>query len=430
MSPGSVARKSVPEVRSERAEASSVQPAPQPPVASDSTVQPKPRRRRTLVLAVLGTALALGGGDYYWTHKDLESTDDAQVDAELVAVAARSGGTVLAVHFGDNQPVKQGQLLAEIDDAPARAKLAQAEANLAAAQAAAHAADAQTQLASRNAKADLAAASAGLRSSNLGAETSVAQLAQASAGVDSARARLHDAELTLTRVKQLYDNGAASDAQRDQAQSARDVAATELRRAEATLSSVTLARDVARSKIAEAAAKLSQSDQVEALERQALARAEQAHAAVATAAAQKTLAELDLSYTKIYAPSDGVVSKKNLSAGQTIAAGQSVVQLVPSARWITANFKETQLDRMRVGQPVEIHVDAYPGHALHGRIESFSGATGARFALLPPDNATGNFTKVTQRIGVRVKVEGAPADLALLPGMSAVVDVNTAAPGA
>jgi membrane fusion protein (multidrug efflux system) len=231
-------------------------------------------------------------------------------------------------------------------------------------------------------------------------------------------------------VEQLYRSGAASDAQRDQLQSARDVATTELARAEATLSSVTLSRDLARSKVAEAVAKLSQSDQVDALTRQALARAEQAHAAVATATAAKTLAELDLSYTKIYAPADGVVSKKNVSAGQTVATGQSVVQLVPNARWVTANFKETQLDRIRIGQPVAVLVDAYPGQKLEGRIESFSGATGARFALLPPDNATGNFTKVVQRVGVRVKVVNPPRDLALLPGMSAVVDVDTAVPGA
>jgi membrane fusion protein (multidrug efflux system) len=326
--------------------------------------------------------------------------------------------------------VHQGDLLAELDAAPARAKLAQADANLAAAQAAAHAADVQVQLVSHNAQSDLALATAGLRTSSLGADSTQSELAQARAGVDNAHARLKEATQNLTRTERLYAQGAASDAQRDQATSARDVAATDVARAEAALSNVEVSRDLARSKIVEAHAKLSQSDQVEALTREAQAHAEQAHAAIATAEAAKSLAELDLSYTKISAPNDGIVSKKSLSVGQQIAAGQSVAQLVPNTLWVTANFKETQLDRMRIGQPVEIKIDAYPGRALQGKIQSFSGATGARFALLPPDNASGNFTKVVQRIGVRVQVEHTPSGVDLRPGMSAVVNVDTHAPPA
>jgi membrane fusion protein (multidrug efflux system) len=392
--------------------------------------QPAPKKRRRTLLVALAAVVALGGGTYVWSKRFIESTDDAQVDAELVGVAARSGGTVSGVYFADNQIVHRGELLAEIDAAPAKAKLAQAAANLAAAEAAAHAADVQVQLASRNAQTDLALASAGVRSSSLGAESTQSSIAQARAGVDNARARLKEAEQNLARTMRLYEQGAASDAQRDAVQSAHDVAATELARAEAALANVEVSRDLARSKIAEAQAKLSQSDQVEALTREAQARAEQAHAAIATAEAAKALAELDLSYTKIFAPSDGVVSKKNLSVGQQIATGQNVVQLVPAARWVTANFKETQLDRMRVGQPVEIRIDAYPGRKLQGRIESFSGATGARFALLPPDNASGNFTKVVQRVGVRVHVAQTPDGIDLRPGMSAVVDVDTHAQAA
>jgi membrane fusion protein (multidrug efflux system) len=379
------------------------------------------------LLIVLAIAALGGGGAYVWSHRNIESTDDAQVDAEVVGVASRISGTVSAVHFMDNQAVHQGDLLAELDASPTRAKLAQAEANLAAAQAAAHAADVQVQLVSRNAQTDLALATAGLRSSSLGADSTASEIAQARATVESARARLKEAEQNLARTERLYAQGAASDAQRDQVTSSRDVAATELARAQAALSNMEVSRDLARTKIAEAKAKFSQSDQVEALIREAQARAEQAHAAVATAEAAKKLAELDVSYTKIYAPSDGVVSKKSLSVGQNIAAGQSVVQLVPNNLWITANFKETQLDHMRVGQPVEIKVDAYPGRTLQGHIESFSGATGARFALLPPDNATGNFTKVVQRVGVRVHVDRAPDGVDLRPGLSAVVDVDTAA---
>jgi membrane fusion protein, multidrug efflux system len=394
------------------------------PAAAVEDSQPKPKRRRTL-LATLAVIVAAGGGSYVWSHRNIESTDDAQVDAELVGVAARISGTVTAVHFSDNKVVHRGELLAELDAAPARAKLAQAEANLAAARAAAHAADVQVQLVSRNAQSDFALATAGLRSSSLGADGATSEIAQARASVETARARLKESEQNLSRMERLYAQGAASDAQRDAVTSARDVAQNELSRAQAALANVEVSRDLAHTKIAEAKAKLSQSDQVEALTREAQARAEQAHAAIATAEAAKSLADLDLSYTKIYAPADGVVSKKTLSVGQTVAAGQSVVQLVPNTLWVTANFKETQLDRMRVGQPVAIKVDAYPGRPLRGRIESFSGATGARFALLPPDNATGNFTKVVQRVSVRVHVEHTPEGVDLRPGLSAVVDVDT-----
>jgi membrane fusion protein (multidrug efflux system) len=397
------------------------------PTPAVAAAPAKPKSKRRAILVALVAVVALGFGYRTWSRWYIQSTDDAQVDAELVGVAARSGGTVSAVYFSENQTVHQGELLAEIDAAPARARLAQAEANVTAAEAAAHAADVQVQLVSRNAQTDFALATAGLRSSSLGADSTLSEIAQARAGVDNARARLKEATQNLTRIDRLYAQGAASDAQRDETTSARDVAATELARAEAVFSNMEVSRDLAHSKIAEAKAKLSQSDQVEALTREAQARAEQAHAAIATAQAAKSLAELELSYTKVFAPSDGVVSKKSLSVGQQIAAGQSVVQLVPNTLWVTANFKETQLDQMRVGQPVAIKIDAYPGRDLRGRIESFSGATGARFALLPPDNASGNFTKVVQRVGVRVHVENAPASVQLRPGMSAVVDVDTQA---
>ncbi|HEX4354657.1 MAG TPA: HlyD family efflux transporter periplasmic adaptor subunit, partial [Polyangiales bacterium] len=156
---------------------------------------------------------------------------------------------------------------------------------------------------------------------------------------------------------------------------------------------------------------------------------EQAHAQVALATAARELALLELSYTKIYAPSSGFVSKKSINVGQAVSAGQAVVQLVPEQRWVTANFKETQLGDMRVGQPVHMTIDAFPGVSWDGVIESLSGATGARFSLLPPDNATGNFTKVVQRVPVRVRVT-TNSSLPLMPGLSADVHVNTRADAA
>ena len=407
-------------------EVSDAAPIPAPPPAPAAAPTPPKRRSSGKRMFLVAVAIAaLGGGGYAYTQRFIESTDDAQIDADLVAVAARSGGSVTAVHFEENQRVETGQLLAELDDAPARAKLAQAEANLAAAESAAHAADAQAELTQRNARGDLAVASAGLRSSTVNARSTVSQIAESEARVENAKARLHEADQYLARTETLFQSGAASSAQLDQVRAAREVASTELTRSEAARASVTLSRDQAQTRVAEAQAKLSQSDQVDALIRQANARAEQAHAAVETAKAQQALAALDLTYTKIYAPNAGVVSKKNVNVGQIIAQGQSIGQLVPNKRWVTANFKETQLDQMRVGLPVTLSVDAYPGKTLRGHVASFSGATGSRFALLPPDNATGNFTKVVQRVSVRVQLDEVPNTIELRPGMSVEVHVDT-----
>ena len=394
-------------------------------VATHSEPVAKPRSKRKLVTSSVALVAVLAGGGYWYSQRHLESTDDAQIDADVVAVPARVSGTVQAVRFEENQQVSAGQLLAELDDAPARARLLQAQANLAAAEAAAHAADVQAQLAQTNAKSGLAIATAGLRTSAVGAESTLAAIAESEARVQNAQARLAEADLNFTRTEGLFREGAMSSAQLDQQRTAQEVARTELARAQASLASVKLSRDQAQSRVVEAQAKLTQSSQVDALIREATARAEQAQAAVETAKAQRTLAELDLSYTKIYAPLSGVVSKKSVNIGQNLSLGQSIVQLVPSKRWVTANFKETQLDRMHPGQSVKVKVDAFPSHDLVGTLESFSGATGSRFALLPPDNATGNFTKVVQRVSVRVRLDQLPSDIPLRPGMSAEVAVDT-----
>lgn len=422
---------------SQRVEDRDAPPVPVAPAApagvEDSAVTtapapvPAPQRKgkRSLVWVAV-VAVLLGVGGYMYSQRAIESTDDAQVDADVLSVPARLNGTVRAVHFEENQRVQAGQLLAELDDAPARARVAQAQANLAAARAAAHAAELQAELAQTNAKSGLAVATAGLKSSTVSAQSSQAQIAEAEARVQSAKAKLAEADLNVTRTEALFQRGAAAGSLLDQQRTAQEVARTELTRAQATLASMKLAREQAQSRIAEAQAKWSQSNQVDALVNEAQARAEQAQAAVETAQAQLQLAELDLSYTKIVAPMAGTVSKKSVNVGQNVSVGQGIVQLVPDAYWVTANFKETQLSNMRVGQPVTISVDAYPGHTLTGHVESFSAATGSRFALLPPDNASGNFTKVVQRVSTRIHLDRVPDGLQLRPGMSVEAEVDTA----
>lgn len=385
-------------------------------------------KRRVVLLSLLGAFLATGAG-WFIMHRGLESTDDAQIDADVVAVPSRTSGTVLAVHFKDNQVVAAGDLLIELDDSQAKARLAQAEAELAGAKASADAADATADLTVRNASAGQSIARASLSGASVAVTATSDQIAEANANLASATALRDKARLDLERTKQLVASGAIANAQLEGAQANFDSAQAAVDQGQARIVTLKSSTSQARARATEASARLGQaSDTISAMVAEAKAKAAAAHARVGTAEAQRDLAKLDLSYTKIQAPHAGIVSKRSVAQGQLVSAGQTVVMLVPdghqSAVWVTGNFKETQLAHMKLGQPAELTVDAF-GRELHGHVESFSGATGARFALLPPDNATGNFTKVVQRVPVRVKLDDVPADLMLLPGLSVELTVNT-----
>jgi membrane fusion protein, multidrug efflux system len=268
-------------------------------------------------------------------------------------------------------------------------------------------------------------ARANLQTNAMGARASSDGILEGEAQVQSARARLAQAKVDFERARSLFDSGAFTKAQLDAADTAQQVAATTLAAEAAHLSTLKLAKTQSQSRVVEASAQLRVSDSVDTLVRQARARAAVAHAQVDTAKAARDRAALDLGYTKIFAPRAGVVSKKSINVGQSVANGQAIVQLVPEERWVTANFKETQLANMKVGQPAHFTLDAYPGLTLEGEVLSFSGATGARFTLLPPDNATGNFTKVVQRVPVRIRVRDVPAGVSLRPGMSVDLEIDT-----
>jgi membrane fusion protein (multidrug efflux system) len=376
-------------------------------------------------IAIAALVLALAGTGYWAMTRGFESTDNAQVDADLIAVPARVAGVVTRVHFQENQRVNAGDLLAELDDTPARAQLARERANLTAAKAAQAAAIAEATLSEANAIGGRDVAAANLQVSSAGARASSDEIHEGEAQVVSAKTRLAQAETDLTRAEQLFKVGAGTRTQLDQTQTARDLAESALSAQSARLSSLHASQAQSQSRVVEASAKLRQSSQVATLVEQAHARRDAAEAQVKLAQAAVDIATIDLSYTKIVAPHAGVVSRKGINEGQAIGLGQAIVQLVPDARWVTANFKETQLTHMAKGQRATFEVDAYPGVALTGEVESISGATGSRFALLPPDNATGNFTKVVQRVPVRVRVAGVPAGVTLRPGMSVSLKVDT-----
>jgi membrane fusion protein (multidrug efflux system) len=334
------------------------------------------------------------------------------------------GGIVSHVLFTENQRVKTGDLLAELDDAPARAKLAQAEARVASAIATAQAMDAEVQVAGVNAVGNKSVAEAGLRSASVGVTSFADQIREGEALVKSAEVTLAQAASDQQRGKSLFANGSIAKAELDRLETGLSMAESGLAGARARLGAAHEAANQAKSKVVEASARVKQSSLVEPLVRQAEARAAAAHAEVATAQAARDLAAIDMSYTKIRAPADGVVSKKTLNEGQAVAVGQAIVQVVTGHNWVTANFKETQVGHMRAGQTAEFTVDAYPGVKFAGDVESLSGATGARFTLLAPDNASGNFTKVVQRVPVRVRIHDVPAGFPLRPGMSVDLTVD------
>jgi membrane fusion protein (multidrug efflux system) len=382
------------------------------------------------VRLIAGSVLAIGVvviAGWYIAHAGLESTDDAQVEADVVAVPSRTAGAVIKVDFIENQPVKAGDLLVEIDPRIADAKLAQAEAELASARAAADAADAQVAIVNANARGQKSVAEASLAGATFGATATGDEIAQADAQLAAATAARQQAQLDIGRVTKLFDTGALPKGQLDLAQTALDTAEAALSQAKARQAGLQASRSQAFARIGEARARLGQSSAVEAEIAAANAQADQAKARMQTAQAMLNLAAIELSYTKIVAPLDGVASKKSATVGQMLSVGQPVVMIVPSTgMWVTANYKETQLDKMRAGQGATVRVDAYPGLELRGRVESVSGATGARFSLLPPDNATGNFTKVVQRVPIRIQLDGtAPEGRTLRAGMSADVTVDT-----
>ena len=394
---------------------------------AQDAAKPAKGSKARVVLGAIGVVLAGAGTVYYVTHRGLESTDDAQIDAEMVSVPARTAGVVSKLNFVENQVVKAGDVLAEIDATPAQARLAQADATLAAARASAEAADADADVAETNARGNKSVAEASLQGASSSEVASKEQIAEGHAQVASATANLQRAKTDLDRTKELVSSGSVAQAQLDQMQATFDIAKASLDQSKARLASLQATTSQAQSRVQEANARLRVSSDVDALINQARSRAKTAHAQVAVSQAVRDLAALDLSYTKILAPQDGIVSKKTIGVGQMLAAGQGIVELVPTREmWITGNFKETQLKKMRVGQPAHMEVDAFDGVTLHGEVESFSAATGARFSLLPPDNASGNYTKVVQRVPVRIHLKDVPAGLALRPGMSVdlVVDTN------
>ena len=393
-------------------------------VADNALPRPRNKRRPFVVLAaVVGTVLA-AVGVYTLATAGQEDTDDAQITSDVVPVATRVAGQVVAGRIEENQIVKKGDLLAEIDEADYAARVRQAEAELSSADAQAKSADAQVQVVRASSRGGFASAQAAVSGSSVGVSSASAQVAAANAAVARAEADFHKTQIDLDRAKQLRAAHAIPQDRLDAAQISYDGSQAALAQAHAQLAFAQDARRGAETRVSEARGRLSQTAPVEPQIAASEANAALAHARVQSAQATLDLARLQLSYTKILAPVDGWASKLVAHAGQFISVGQPVVSIVPTATYVVANFKETQVGHMKAGQRAVITVDAYPGRKLEGRVESFSGGTGATFSLIPADNATGNFVKLVQRIPVRIAWVNPPQDIDLRAGYSVDVTVH------
>jgi membrane fusion protein (multidrug efflux system) len=394
----------------------------------EAAAAPVAKKKGVKAYAVLGAVVAAGAALYAAisaVNAGKETTDDAQVDADVVPISARVGGLVLQVLTKDNQAVKKGEVLVEIDPADLDAKAKQAEADLEAAKAQAAAADAQVGIVEATSKGGLSAARAQLSGSASSVGSADAQVESARAALLRAQAEAARADTDLKRAESLKKDEAIPQAQVDSARTTAQAAEAAVAQARANLAVAEESKRTAQTRIAEAQGRVEQSAPVDAQLAAARAGAALAHARVAAGEASLRLAKLQLSYTKIEAAADGTLSKLAVREGQQVQAGQPIVYVVPTATYVVANFKETQVGEMKNGQRAKLEIDAFPGRTFEGVVQSTSPGTGARFSLLPPDNASGNFVKVVQRVPVKIAWTNLPAAVHPAAGMSADVTVFT-----
>jgi membrane fusion protein (multidrug efflux system) len=431
------------------------EPTDAPPLARSRPLWLRKRVLGTvffIILAGAGTPYGMQLWQYYQTH---ETTDDAYVIGDIVAISARISGTVAAVHVSKHQQVESGQLLAELDPDDFAARVAQAEASVEVARARLRHAELLVLLTQDSTSNDtvrtgasLRAAQSALREAQHGAEKAEARLrtweaavAAAQADVDTQDVHVAMAQTGFDRMKNLLNDGVVAQQQFDQALSALQAAEAEKRAKSETLQQTREELDAAKADLS-LKQEMVQGEEELVAEAQATVEGSQAQhqsvdiqeaevkvaqALLQQAEADLAYARLQLQYTTLKAPVAGVVAKKNLEIGQVVQPGRPLLALVPLQEvWVEANFKETQLQYMRPGQRATLQVDAYPEEVFSGTVESLSPGTGAIFSLLPPENATGNFVKVVQRVPVKIRIEpSASPGVMLRPGMSVIATVNT-----
>ncbi|WP_263375862.1 HlyD family secretion protein [Granulicella aggregans] len=382
----------------------------------------KSSRRKFIVIAVL-ILLVIGGGLFYWHSTFSEDTDDAQVDGDLYEVSSRVTGQVIKVYVQDNQTVQAGQAIADIDPKDYQVAFDQAQANLASAEADYEQAHVNVPITSVSSRTTIDTSGSDVTASSAAVAQAEKQKEAADARVVEAKANALKAQLDVERYTPLVQKDVISKQQYDQAVATANADTAAVLGAQADVIAAQEAVRQAQQKVAQSRFQAQQAakngpQQVKAQE----ARAESMLASVKQAQAKLEQARLNLSYCKIVAPVAGIVSKKNVDVGVNVSIGQDLLTVVPVTNlWVTANFKETQLDKMKPGQEVKLEVDALGGRKFSGKVTQIGGATGSRLSLFPPENATGNYVKVVQRIPVRIdftNLDKENGDYALRPGFS------------
>ncbi len=396
----------------------------EPQQAQGETPEPPKRsffREHPMALAigaVLLVVLAIGGL-WLWNYlSSFESTDDAQVDGHIYPISARVSGRVVAVNFDVNQPVKAGQVLVQLDPTDYKLAIEKSKADVAQARADARAAQTQVPVTTTATTSQTANAGAGVAAAQAGVAAAEGQYAAAQARIREAQANYDKALKDVERFRSLAAKEEISRQQFDQAQATAAALG-------ATVDTARASADAAARQIAEARARVTQAQAQQEATRSGAQQigAQRARAASSEANAQAELAnlqqaELNVQYTTITAPVDGVIGRRSVEVGQQIQAGQDLMSVVPlNDLWITANYKETQLRNMHAGQSATVHVDALD-RDFKAHVDSFPGATGARFSMLPPENATGNYVKVVQRLPVKLVFDSGQDTTRLRPGMS------------
>ena len=357
----------------------------------DSTKKTGKGKRLLIIGSIIGLALIVGVF-FYIRSKGFETTDNAQIDADIIPIRTSVSGYVKEVRFTDNAMVKKGDTLLIINDEEFQARVLQAEAAL------------------ENAKANLVAVKNNADAGDLNASAAFLSSETTAQNIDVAKTRLNKIKEDYKRIKNMYASKAATKAELDAIES-------ELAVAEAQFKAAT---NQYKASSAQSAGVKSQATGQKSM----IALAE---ALVKQRSAELSLEKTQLGYTIVKAPCDGLVSKRSVDQGQFVTVGTPVCSAIDNTTlWVTANFKETQIEHIKMNQSVAVKIDAYPSLSITGKVDSYIGATGAKFSLLPPDNSTGNFVKIVQRVPVKIKLTGLTAEqrALLLPGLSAFVSVS------
>lgn len=397
------------------------------------------KKKRTLVFGLISIITVILCLKYYYYSITYVSTDNAYIEGQNIQISSKVSGHIDKIYINDNQKVKKGQLILEINNDDYQVKFEQAHAKLEAAIEKEKGAAVNVNLTSITSKSLADQANSSINSAkalidvaNKQISQANANLAQAHSEINSAKAEFKLAEINRERYEKIYEKGGISKLEFDKAltiyktsKAKLDIATEKALSAKSMIELAQSNKVVALESLEQALSKFKGLNTVEQQISMSSSQEKIANAEIKQLKAAEKQAKFDLSYTKLYAPKDGIITKKTIEEGSYVQVGQPLLSIIPEERWIIANFKENQLKSMKIGQPVSIKIDAYPNKIFKGKIESFQFSTGSKTSLFPPENAVGSFVKVVQRIPVKIIFTERPdSKYIIVPGMSAIPEVK------